>query len=785
MFLQAPWGSTSLPAPLSQDNQHVQDWTPFEDHLAFDWAYYHYVNLQSLAAEIAEGLNLWSATSIRHGATVGAPWRNAKEMYVTIDSIKIGSLPFKAFTFQYTGPKPTVPPHWMEEVYELNTCNVLDVIQEQLATPDFRGQFNYVPYKEFNGKGEHVWSNLMSGQWASMQADELSKDECNDGAMFVPIVAGSDKTTVSVATGHQEYHLVHISVGNLTNTARRAHGNSILPVTFLPIPKTSKSHREHIDFQCFCRQLYHKCLELVFNPLRRYMMVPTVVKCPDGHFCRAVFSLGPYIADYPEQVWLVGIVSKWCAKCDVAPDNLDSGTGHRRTHEKTNYLINNFSPAVLWDAFGIYKDVVPFTHSFPHADIHKLLAPDLLHQVIKGVFKDHLVAWVGDYLHHVHRERHALEIIGDIDRWISTVPPFPGCNFVQWTGDDSKALMKVYLGAIAGYLSSVMVHCISRFMDACYLARRNAISGLGLDWFRESVAQFHELRDIFITSGVRTSISLPRQHALVHYHFSIQLFGSPNGLCSSITESKHIKAVKEPWRRSSWYKALSQMPRVLLQLEKISALHCLFTLLGMLKGTTASNMAGTTVEDSQEDPTPLAPENATDLDEDGAPIEGNAYPRNLIVLAEFIQQPDLPLAVQKFIFSTDNPIHHSALATFFAPSDLCGTGGMCQERIRSMTSWYGHPRHDTVFVVLDEDLPGMEGMVIAQVQLFFSFRYKRVDYARAYVNWLVRDDDKPDLDTGMWTVSLEMHHRKPASQVIDVAGFPKTGKPGKTRKTPK
>ncbi|KAI9432273.1 hypothetical protein H4582DRAFT_1793839, partial [Lactarius indigo] len=141
-------------------------WMPFEDHLAFDWAYYHYVNLQLLAAKIAEGLNLWSATSIKHGTTISAPWRNAKEMYATIDSIKIGSLPFKAFAFQYTGPKLTVPPCWMEEVYELNTRDVLDVIQEQLATPDFRGQFNYVPYKEFNGKGERMWSNLMSGQWA-------------------------------------------------------------------------------------------------------------------------------------------------------------------------------------------------------------------------------------------------------------------------------------------------------------------------------------------------------------------------------------------------------------------------------------------------------------------------------------------------------------------------------------------------------------------------------------------------------------------------------------------
>jgi hypothetical protein len=57
--------------------------------------------------------------------------------------------------------------------------------------------------------------------------------------MFVPVVAGSDKTTVSVATGHQEYHPVYMSPGNLTNVARRAHGNALLPVAFLPIPKST------------------------------------------------------------------------------------------------------------------------------------------------------------------------------------------------------------------------------------------------------------------------------------------------------------------------------------------------------------------------------------------------------------------------------------------------------------------------------------------------------------------------------------------------------------------
>ena len=151
------------------------------------------------------------------------------------------------------------------------------------------------------------------------------------GAMFVPIVAGSDKTTVSVATGHQEYHPVYMSPGNLTNVAWRAHSNALLPVAFLPIPKSkprrfcgkynndpiilaTKKHRKNPKYQVFCCQMYHTCLARVFEPLKAGMTTPDIVKCPDGHFHRAVYGLGPYIADYLEQVWLAAIVQGWCPK---------------------------------------------------------------------------------------------------------------------------------------------------------------------------------------------------------------------------------------------------------------------------------------------------------------------------------------------------------------------------------------------------------------------------------------------------------------------------------------
>jgi hypothetical protein len=44
------------------------------------------------------------------------------------------------------------------------------------------------------------------------------------------------------------------------------------------------------------------------------------------------------------------------------------------------------------------------------------MAPDLLHQLIKGTFKDHLVNWVQDYIKAHNTEARAMAIMDDIDR---------------------------------------------------------------------------------------------------------------------------------------------------------------------------------------------------------------------------------------------------------------------------------------------------------------------------------------------------------------------------------
>jgi hypothetical protein len=103
-------------------------------------------------------------------------------------------------------------------------------------------------------------------------------------------------------------------------------------------------------------------------------------------------------------------------------------------------------------------------------------------------------------------------------------------------------------------------------------------------------------------------------------------------------------------------------------------------------------------------------------------------------------------------------IYTSAVATFRAPSDICGVGGMYQERIHATPIWRkGPPRYDSVFVNTDADAEGMRGLDVARVFLFFSFVYRDSKYPCALVHWMSRLGDGPDENTGMWTVQPDFN----------------------------
>jgi hypothetical protein len=67
-------------------------------------------------------------------------------------------------------------------------------------------------------------------------------------------------------------------------------------------------------FRRFKRQLYHSSISAILSSLKPAMKTPKVYQCPDGHFRRVVVDLGPFIADYPEQVMLAGVLQNWCPR---------------------------------------------------------------------------------------------------------------------------------------------------------------------------------------------------------------------------------------------------------------------------------------------------------------------------------------------------------------------------------------------------------------------------------------------------------------------------------------
>ncbi|KAG2054967.1 hypothetical protein BDR06DRAFT_982212 [Suillus hirtellus] len=578
------------------------------------------------------------------------PYANKKDLYDTIDMIYQGNVPWQSFTVQHgdtnslTGD-PSAP-QWKLAEYDTWFWDPCMLLCNQLSNPDFKDGFDHAPHQVYGNNHERVFSDFMSGNWAWNQCNELSEDpECHS-AMFVPVILGSDKMTVSVATGNSEYYLLYISNRNVHNNIQCAHVNAVSLVGH-------QNDQEFHDFHC---HLFYRSLEAILSLLQPAMTTPEVTLCPDGHYHHAIYGLEPYIADYPEQCLLSCIVQGWCLRCTASRKDLDEkNAGHLRTHEFTELL------RVLWNNWGIINDIMPFTASFPWANIHELLSPDLLHQVIKGLFKDHLVTWVEKYLAKTFGTSKAVAMMAEIDWRVSAALLFPSLRcFPEAT---------VFLPTITGLVPDQMVQAISAFMDFCYLAHHSTLSKADLDALDNALAQFHKECNIFIDS---------------------KLYGAPNGVCSSIMESKHIKAIKKPWRHSNHHPPLGQMLLINQQLNKLAAFK------SHLAAHRFLNLASL-------EPADIDPGDFKDLNDEFDPEEAHfrddfnledysamEYPHQLPEIAAFINGLNLPelcnpnASIQAAdIVDGRVDVFNSAVATFCAPSDICGVNAIQRQHIHS------------------------------------------------------------------------------------------------------
>ncbi|KAG1805291.1 hypothetical protein EV424DRAFT_1474394 [Suillus variegatus] len=751
-------------SPPPPENLATNDWTPFQNRTEFEMAEFLYKHNQMPAGQIDWLLDLWASTLAKHNDN--PPFADHHDLYHVIDSLPFGDVPWQCFMVTCDGER-LADEHkpWMDGEYEVWFRDPREVARNMLANLTYANEMDYCPYREYSTEGDkRQWKDFMSGDWVWDQADEIAKDLSTLGSTFVPVILGSDKTTVSVGTSNNEYYPLYASIGNIHNNVRRAHRDGVAVIGFLAMLKR------------------------------------------------------PYIADYEEQVLLACIVHNWCPKCVANREDLDKDalpcTHQRSSLGRSLGRLRN-SRATCGKSFSVFllflftKLILfrqPFTNDFPQADIHQMISPDILHQLIKGAFKDHLVTWVEKYLRQTHNKRKAQKIMDDIDRRIAAVASFSGLRrfpqgrrFKQWTGDDSKALMKVYLPAIEGHVPQDIVRTFRALLDFCYLVCRNIITEDSLLQIEDVLSHFHHYHEIFRTTGVVLHFSLPRQHSLMHYVRNIRLFAAPNGLCSSITKNKHIKAVKEPWRRSSRFNALGQILLTNQRLDKLSALiPAQIDQVDEDGGAAALTPAqAAAAAADMHVPAPAAPPPPplinidVDLDIDDGPTSSTSGKNRAQTIPELTEELDIPHLsdlLRCFLFQQMHPddprCHHdpsdvplsecplylskiavfnSASSRFYAPSDLSGIGGMRTEHIRSCPSWRGgHSRNDCVFVNTDSSLPGMQGLEVARVCAFFSFQYRF--YPCIVVRWFDKIGDAADEDMGMWMV-------RPGEGANNTAGY--------------
>jgi hypothetical protein len=146
----------------------ADDWSPFGSRVEFETAEFLYARNQMSAGDIDTLLELWATTLLASDRT--PPFNNHRDLYSTIDSARVGDVPWKSFSVRYDGQLPEKPPSWMVTDFEVWYRDPREVINNMLANTDFVNEMDTTPFREYNSDGRRCYHNFMSGDWAWKQA---------------------------------------------------------------------------------------------------------------------------------------------------------------------------------------------------------------------------------------------------------------------------------------------------------------------------------------------------------------------------------------------------------------------------------------------------------------------------------------------------------------------------------------------------------------------------------------------------------------------------------------
>ncbi|KAK6988497.1 hypothetical protein R3P38DRAFT_3332030 [Favolaschia claudopus] len=473
----------------------------------------------------------------------------------------------------------------------------VECVRELIGNPMFRDAMRFAPEELYmDEKGEvRVFEEMWTGDWWA----ELQK-RLPPGVTIAPLILSSDKTQLSNFRGDNWAWPVYLTIGNIDKETRRSvSAHATVLIGYLPIPK----------FICFDKntrslakyRLFHQCMSIIMASVVEAGKTGVPMVCPDN-FVRNVWPiLAAYVADYPEQCLVACCKENRCPECKVDPNARGDHSPHdKRDQMETVYLMarqkdGEKDPA--FEAEGIRTVYPPFWANLPHCDIFTSFTPDLLHQLHKGVFKDHVVKW-------------CIEIIGavEVDQRFRQMPNHPGLRHFkngissvsQWTGTEHKEMEKVFLGLVAAGAHPELVKAVRALMDFACLAPLQSHTSVTRAALRAALDDFHKHKNIFIELGGRKEhFNIPKIHSLDHYDPSIGFFGSNDGFNTESPEGLHIDYAKNAYRASNRKDYIVQMTLWLQRQESVAR----FTAFKQWMSTPSPKLSAAS---SSKNPTPAA-----------------------------------------------------------------------------------------------------------------------------------------------------------------------------------
>jgi len=113
---------------------------------------------------------LWAASLAPYDDA--PPFSNHLDLCKTIDATPIGDIPWQSITLSYNGPQPddAPSPPWMQAENTVWYRDPRMLFKNMLKNPEFADHFDYAPFRKYDTKGDRVYEDFMSSDWAWKQA---------------------------------------------------------------------------------------------------------------------------------------------------------------------------------------------------------------------------------------------------------------------------------------------------------------------------------------------------------------------------------------------------------------------------------------------------------------------------------------------------------------------------------------------------------------------------------------------------------------------------------------